>query len=280
MRGLFFAVLLLTTIASAALAADDAPQTLTGDAAWAEYKKLLGNYYFLDQQKAAHISCHVSDTALQTIADGVHVKFGEFLTLDENLRDFSVTYDRSSGISFNTPHVKVGLAMDIKSSALEQQESQLEKIFTENIDYAEIVTTLALMDMISSSPEKQKNLSLIKNGNFTVASYDIDGNNHNKVIYSGAMKQVEKSSPTIHQTSISNYQLLDGKLVLAHSTAKKIVGSEKTTLIESVSYQNLGSSFFPAQISVDAMTSHDTEQAKLKHIEFAFTDCKTSDVSP
>jgi hypothetical protein len=273
---------------SGASSAADAPPKITAtsefssadNSSWNEYKKLLANYYFLDKQKAGHISCSISDSKLQASIDAIRLKFKNQFAIDENLHDFSVTYDRTKGVSFNTPHIKSSILSDAKFSDPEQAEKLAKKIgtvFDENINYEKKITDVLLTDLTSPGPEKK--LSLTKNGNVSIVSID-EGNTHVRSRFSGTTLEVTLTSPTVNETSTLNYQALNGGLALTHDVAEKTLGSTKTNLIFSVGYQDLGSILFPAQILIDTADSDHNQQTKSRHIEIDFKDCKTSDVSP
>jgi hypothetical protein len=294
LRASFLAIVAVAigSFSGASMAEDTSPKTpaasetsLADSPSWQEYKKLLENYYFLDKQKADHISCSVSVPALQGLIDTGRLKFGNQLTIDENLHDFSVTYDRTKGVSTNSPHIKISYPPDFKfanEEGFKNWRKEIEKATTDWVSEAKyhIAGILLEMSMISHSTEKQKNLSLTKNGDATIVSFDEAGNEHASDIYSGSTQKRTESSPTANLTATSDYQPLNGKLALAHIVEKMTEGSKKINMTHSISYQDLGSAFFPAKILLDIAASDNTQQVKPLHLEIDFKDCKTSDLSP
>ncbi len=265
-----------------------APESSSADTpSWREYKKLLENYYFLDKQKAGHISCRISVPPIQGMIDHLQQKNGNKVTIDSNLSDWSVTYDRTRGVSFNSPHIhiKASFPPDAKLADVEQFENwrkEAEKTLNKVVLSQEqgIADHLTDMNMISLTPKEKKNLSLTKNGDATVVSYGVDENDYIRSTYSDTTQQRTNSSPTFHMTSILDYQPLNGKLALVHKASKSTVGPTKVNRTISISYQDLGSAFFPAQILEDLIVSEGAQQSKPQHVEIDFKDCKTSDVSP
>ena len=279
----------LSSFSGTSMAADASPKTSAvpeassaNNPAWKEYKKLLENYYFLDKQKAGHISCRLSSAALQDYIDNMRQKAGNKLILDENLHDFSVTYDHKKGLSFDSPHLKISFSPNIKLNnpeGAERGRQMAEKGFDGSVHGVEVLITDTLTDMILPSPETSKNLSLTKNGDVIVVAFD-DDNVHEKVKYSGSTQEKTMSSPTFNVTGTSDYQPLNGKLALAHLASETTIGSTKIKGTTSVSYQDLGSAFFPAQILSDVTASEDIQQPNTEHLEIDLKDCKTSDLSP
>jgi len=281
-RLLFILVLSLAAITSAHAAAESSS---ADDPSWREYKKLLENYYSLDKQKAGHISCQASSSDPQAYIDIMHQKFGNRLTVDINPHDFFVTYDRTKGVSVNSPHIKVSVSPDAERADVEQLENSREAMetFLKGIFSQEeqiIADRFKERNMISPSLEKLKNLSLTKNGDAVVVSYDEDENKHIRTTYSGLTGRQTETSPTSNVTLTWDSQPLNGKLALAHLAIERIESSKKTNITESVSYQDLGPVFVPAHILVDVTAIEGTQQMKLPHLEIDFKDCKTSDLSP
>lgn len=245
-----------------------------------EYQKLLGNYYFLDKQKAGHIECSVSDTLIQDLIDKARQKEEGKLIVNVNLHDFSFVYDRIKGASFNFPHIKLSFSPDTKFVKDENVREKLEETLNGIMDKAKKSMDKPLAFMFYPEPEDYKNLSLTKNGNDTVVSFDDNRSEHYTLIYSGSKMKETASSSTLNQISAWDYQSLNGKLALVHMATETTEGSTKGNAIETVSYQNLGSIFVPAQTLLDGTVSEGTQQPHSLHREIDFKNCKASDVSP
>jgi len=285
MRGLFFTALFLGLMTSAAMAADDAPKTSDAlqttpadNPSWEEYKKLTENYYFLDKQKAGHISCRVfvpmqpgNPIMVFTNNQNGDKQYIDTNLIEKNFDNFSVTYDHIKGLSFDS-HIKPRLTPDPK----------LTTPTNDSIDRVKGEITYSLNEILSPHFfEFYKKLSLIKNGDTTIFSLnDTKKSLHYKVIYSGSTQKGIFSVPWRNKTWTFDYQPLNGKLALAHFTREITAGRIKDNATASISYQNLGAAFFPSQILEDITIPDGTQQPKSLHLEIDFKDCKTSDVSP
>jgi hypothetical protein len=255
-----------------------APETPSADdPSWKAYKKLLENYYFLGNQKAAYISCHVSVPQLQKMMQAFEEQSRHDVMIYNNLNDFSVTYDRAKGISINLPQFDVSASPDSKVIGPEKTEEVrkgMEDFFAREISAVKLGLVSVLNEMVYPTREKRKNLSVTKNGNATDVSYDINENDHVKVEYSGTSRKITESAPTFNLTGVEDYQLLDGKLAESHFVLKSI------NTAYSVSYQDLRSAFFPAQILIDMTPPTGSQQVKQMHLEINLDHCSASGESP
>lgn len=244
----------------------------TDSPAWKAYQKLLEKYYFLDNQKAAHISCRLSVPQLNEFVDAVQQKNTNEFIINNNLQDFSITYDRAKGISFNSPEFHVmpsapGAAANAKAEELRQH---VAAYFAMEIP-AVILSIRGVMDeLIYPDTQKRKDLSLTKRGDATIVSYDVNQKQHVDMEYSGTKKKITQSSATAQLNGVADYAPLNGKLAVTRMDVKSI------NTVYSLSYQDLGSTFFPERILFDVTPPKDKPQIKPIHLEINFKDCAAS----
>lgn len=265
-RLVFILAFSFATIASAQ-AALEVPST--NSPAWKAYQKLLEDYYFLDNQKADHIACRVSVPQLDFIYSN---RWNNF-TVDQNLQDFSVTYDRMKGVSINLPHINLSPSLDSKDAdpaKTEKLRKGMEALFLMKTYAVKTGVEGILDEMIYPVPDRRKNLSLRKKGNVTVVTYDVNEKKHVKSEYAGAKRKTIETTPTSSVIGTEDYEPINGKL------AKVRMKLESTNTTYSVSYQDLGSAFFPERILLDVAPSQGSQQAKPMHLEINLTDCTTS----
>jgi hypothetical protein len=254
------------------------PSIATAEDSWDEYRRFLDGYYLLDKQPVSSITCRISVPVLEKKLNAIRLPIDGSVKETENIRDFSVTYDKVKGISFVTPEID----MEIVSSsnmrdpdAVQQGIDLMKKGFSGLEHWTESVVSYVIReDMASPNRAQLKNLSFSTKDGATHVSY-LWGDKtciHN---YSGKLRKSKITSPSRAIDENAEFTLVKGKLVLVKSVSNENAGSKKTNTTLQVEYQDLGKALFLSRISTD-ISSGDGASSRESRLEISFKDCQVN----
>jgi hypothetical protein len=235
-----------------ALFCTTSPLNIFAADSWKEYQKLKENYYTLSDKTFDHITCRLLLSDLDSVAIQKSMEpLGKNVTLDENLKDFAVTYSQKRGITFVKPKVQAAVVSTegISNADILEQAIQKLNIGSDNVierTVFDVRMTLEYFQLLKRSDITDMSISSI-DGKTTV-KYSNQGILVTELYSGNTREKTESATGFMTYNYKEEYTNLDDKLaplnIAMHTSEGQSIINNKKIL----TYQKIGPTFYPASI--------------------------------
>jgi hypothetical protein len=218
---------------------------------WDAYQRLLGDYYFIDDQPGSRIECRISSPNLDPDGMRAMLKVAEKnIQIVQNINDFKVTYSKGVGFSFIEPVFDVSLKTAEGVADLSLFLKGLDQVNKETAKQIGAIKDLAKAtfdDFLRPRRERLRNLKVAVLNEQVIVKYDIDGQ-ESREEYAAGKKRTFGVSSGAPLEAVEEFSLLDGKLAPSKTSASTKLGDTRVTMERSIRYQKLEHFSFPSAI--------------------------------
>ncbi|MDA2925769.1 ankyrin repeat domain-containing protein [Acidobacteria bacterium AH-259-G07] len=246
--------------------------------AWDQYLQVRSRFYYLDQQDFNDISCKVEAPTLTNLISQAQLAltlFKDNLEIQDNLSDFRLNFNKSTGLLIDSPKLDVKITSESgmpDPARLRSEIQSLKTHFKRLLDSVEAM--LRSIFVFYTFPKKQDEITQVveDNGVYTFI-YRKEGIEVIE-IYSG--NQIERKQTEMGGEILSkenHVKTADGKLILtdANMSINQPMVNVETNV--SVSYQEIGSIVFPSHIVSHSKQSIQGMRTETQ-IDIYLKDCK------
>ncbi len=247
----------------AAAAAVFLPAPARADA-WADYSALMNRYYLIDREENTTITCRISSSAFEQL---MHQAPAASTMIQEAVERFRVSVHPDGQITFETPY------SHIEQGPYEAAE-ELSSVLTKVIGGVEQVVHGVLEGLVSEQRDNLKDLSVTAKGGQTMVSFshrEFDGTPAKvEVLYSGDTDATREETAQGITNSTTKYTVLNGKLAISASKARREGTDGFFDGGIQVEYQKVGNTYFPESIITDFQFG---PKHMPEHLKVEFNDC-------
>jgi hypothetical protein len=245
---------------------------------WQEYSTFMDRFYYLNKQNFNDISCRIKvstlDASLAQVREQLKPLEGK-IKITENSAEFSLNYNKDSGLTFNLPSFDVKIVSDKGIKDREKLETGIKYMkqgFQMQVDG--VTTTIRGLFASYILPKREDfNIKKITvNKDKAKIIYEAGQSKFTEVYEGKTCKQIMESPSLSSQTTIK-FRDIGEKLILdmADVTLKSIDATTDTKM--SVEYQEVRNISFPAKLVTDFKMEFKNQKMEGQVIIF-FENCE------
>ena len=241
---------------------------------WDEYSEFINQFYYLDNQNFNNISCGVGVSTIKNSMAQMKAQLKPLedkIKIIENLSDFRLNFNRSSGLKLNPPYFDVKIVSEGGITDRDKVETGI-KMMKDGMQYqingvSETIEGL-FEGYVLPKKEDIKIKKIVKNKDGVQIVYEKDGNNITS-IYSGNSLKSKLTSHDVEIKSEETFQKIGNKLIVKSASANMEQGLNTTNINMALEYQEIKSVVFPAKIvSKFKLIMQDLQQEGQSEISF------------
>jgi hypothetical protein len=245
---------------------------------WQEYATFMDRFYYLNKQNFNDISCRIKVSSLNDSLAQVREQLkplGGKIKIVENISEFSLNFNKDSGLTFNLPSFDVKIVSDKSIKDREKVETGIKYMkqgFQMQIDG--VTTTISGLFASYILPKREDfNIKAITvNKDKAKIVYEM-GQGKFTDIYKGKTCKQIMQSPSISSQANVTFRDVGEKLILdmADVTVKLVDATIDTKM--SVEYQEVKNIVFPAKLVTDFKMASKNQKQEGQIIIF-FENCE------
>lgn len=244
---------------------------------WDDYRSLIDDYYFLDDQAFTEIACRVSMTTLDPAYWRAQMQpYEKYIEVDENLSSFEITYRKNAGITITEPHFVVRLKTvdGVSDPALVRSGiDSMNRGAARQISGARQVIEGTFNELSRPLRKDFSGMEIATSKDGSIVEYTRNGKHVTQIYSNGVRKSSHKvAGGTPEIESFDEFTDIAGKRALS-KTLGTIKQGDITTKIEmTVQYQQIGSVNFPSALDSQVNLENSMMKQNIK-ISISFDQC-------
>lgn len=220
---------------------------------WQEYSTFMDRFYYLSNQNFSDISCRIKISTLNDSLAQVREQLKPLegkIKIIENISEFSLNFNKDSGLTFNLPSFDVKIVSDKNIENRERVETGIKYMkqgFQMQIDGA-TTTIRALFDSYILPKRENFNINVITvNKDKAKIIYEKEQSKFTD-IYAGKTCKSIMQSPSISSQANLKFRDVGDKLIFERGDVTLKMGDGTVDTKMSVEYQEVKGIVFPAKL--------------------------------
>ena len=261
-------VILLLSLSTSLSAADN----------WQKYSTFMDRFYYLNKQNCNDISCRIKvstlDTSLAQVREQLKSLKGK-IKITENISEFSLNFNKDSGLTFNLPSFDVKIVSDKGIKDREQVETGIKYMkqgFQMQIDGATTTIRGLFASYIFPKREDLNIKAITVNKDEAKIIYETGQSKVTEIYEGKTCKQIMQSPSISSQTNLKFRDVGDKLLVDTADVTLKLVDATIDSKT-SVEYQEVKGISFPAKLVTDFKMEFKNQKMEGQVIIF-FENCE------
>lgn len=222
---------------------------------WDKYMQSMDRFYNLDKQEFKSISCNIEVPLTKNQVKQLYAQFEPMkdkIEIRENLKDFSLSYSKNSGLSISYPSFDIKIISESGMADPAKVKKGIEMVqagFKQQIE-GTVMQLQGLFEGFETPKKSQYKIKEIKDDKTTyTAKYEKDGSSFTEV-YSNkqrTVKQISKNGDEI--SSVENYNnVANNKLLLTDAQAIMNNAMGRIEMNTTISYEKVQDILFPTHM--------------------------------
>lgn len=245
---------------------------------WEDYSKFMDRFYSLEQQEFDRVSCRIVLSTLDDILSSIRTQFkplGDKIEIIENVSEFALSFDRSSGLSFNLPLFDVRIISEEGIRDRGQVERGIKYMkdgFQMQIDGATQMIQGLFEGYVTPKERDYSIKEMSVRGNEVKIIYEKGGNEFTD-IYSNNECNSTMIMPSGRTQSRMQYVSVGKKLSISSAKIQLNQAGMTANTDVSVEYKDLKGIVFPSRIITKNNLIMDNMEQNTQ-LEILFADCE------